>query len=156
MESLQDMPGHLIRRAQQVSNAIFAEECAGFDLTSVQYAALHAIAAHDGIDATRLSGLIALDRSTIGDVLERLESKGWIVRAPGSLDKRTKRLHLAQSARALLDSVEPAVRRVQQRLLEPFSGQESAAILEMLRKIGGIDATDTGGAPRSGKGGDND
>lgn len=70
------MPGHLIRRAQQVSIAIFAEECAGLDLTSVQYAALSAIGAHPGVDATRLSTLIAFDRSTIGDVLERLESKG--------------------------------------------------------------------------------
>jgi hypothetical protein len=27
------MPGHLIRRAQQIAVAIFMEECAAFDLT---------------------------------------------------------------------------------------------------------------------------
>ena len=42
-DGLLDMPGHLIRRAQQISTALFAEECAAFDLTSVQYAALAAI-----------------------------------------------------------------------------------------------------------------
>ena len=51
------MPGHLIRRVHQVSTAYFAEEC-GPDLTAVQYAALVAIGAHPGIDATRLSQLI--------------------------------------------------------------------------------------------------
>ena len=43
MDSVYEMPGHLIRRAHQLSTAIFAEECAEFDLTPVQYAALEAI-----------------------------------------------------------------------------------------------------------------
>jgi hypothetical protein len=43
MDDLHDMPGHLIRRGPQISTALFAEECAGFDLTAVQCAALAAI-----------------------------------------------------------------------------------------------------------------
>ncbi len=78
MDDFHDMPGHLIRRAHQISTAQFAEECAGFDLTSVQYAALVAIKANPDVDATRLSALIAFDRSTIGGVLERLEAKGFV------------------------------------------------------------------------------
>src|SRR4051794_20278745 len=72
MHDLYSMPGHLIRPAQQISSALFAEECGEFDLTSVQYAALVAIRENPDVDATRLSALIAFDRSTIGDVLERL------------------------------------------------------------------------------------
>jgi hypothetical protein len=51
------MPGHLIRRAQQISTALFAEECAEFDLTSVQYAALTAIHAHRDVEARGILGL---------------------------------------------------------------------------------------------------
>ena len=43
LQDLHAMPGHLIRRAQQIAVAIFMEECAEFDLTPVQYAALVAI-----------------------------------------------------------------------------------------------------------------
>ena len=75
MDGLYAMPGHLIRRVQQISSALFAEECGNFDLTSVQYAALVAIRANPQVDATRLSALIAFDRSTLGDVLERLEAR---------------------------------------------------------------------------------
>ena len=53
-ESFSRLPGHLVRRVHQVATAYFAEEC-GADLTAVQYAALVAIGAHPGIDATRLS-----------------------------------------------------------------------------------------------------
>ena len=97
-ESFSRLPGHLIRRVHQVSTAYFAEECGG-ELTAVQYAALVAIGSHPGIDATRLSEIIYFDRSTIGDVLDRMEGKGWIRREYTLSDRRIKRLDLSSPAR---------------------------------------------------------
>jgi DNA-binding MarR family transcriptional regulator len=138
MDNLYDMPGHLIRRAQQISTALFAEECAEFDLTSVQYAALAAIRAHPDVDATRLSQLIAFDRSTIGGVLERLETKGWVLRTASPTDRRIKLLRLTQEGEQLLHQVEPAVRRVQQRLLEPLTQSDRAALLQLLGQLADV------------------
>src|SRR3954453_16396975 len=121
MDDLYEMPGHLIRRAQQISSALFAEECAEFDLTSVEYAALVAIQAHPEVDATRLSHLIAFDRSTIGSVLDRLEAKGWGLCTAIPPARRVKVLRLPLEGERLLREVEPAVRRVQERLLEPLT-----------------------------------
>jgi len=135
MDSLYDMPGHLIRRAQQISTALFAEECAAFDLTSVQYAALVAIRTHPDVDATGLSQLIAFDRSTLGSVLERLEAKGWVLRSGSPKDRRVKLLRLTLDGERLLQQVEPAVRRVQERLLEPLSPADQAAMLRSLRQL---------------------
>ena len=138
MDSLYDMPGHLIRRAHQISTALFAEECAGFDLTSVQYAALAAIKANPDVDATRLSALIAFDRSTIGGVLERLEAKGWVLRSPSPADKRIKLLRLTLDGERLLRRVAPAVRRVQQRLLEPLAPAGKATMLYLLAQLADV------------------
>ena len=88
MTDFHDMPGHLIRRAHQASTALFAAECGPFDLTPVQFAAMSAIRDTPDLDATRLAALIAFDRSTMGDVLERLEAKGWVVRQPSPHDRR--------------------------------------------------------------------
>ena len=136
--ALYDMPGHLIRRAQQVSTALFAEECAGFDLTSVQYAALAMVRANPGVDATRLSHLIAFDRSTLGGVLERLEAKGWLLRTAGEHDRRVKLLRLTLDGERLLRQVEPAVRRVQRRLLEPLTPSDRAAMLRLLTQLAAV------------------
>ncbi|MDG9697934.1 MarR family transcriptional regulator, partial [Streptomyces sp. DH17] len=87
-------PGYLFRRMQQIAVAIFMEECKAFDLTPVQYAALIAIHTHPGIDATRLSAVIAFDRSTLGSVIERLQAKDYIERKPAPEDKRIKLLYL--------------------------------------------------------------
>ncbi|MBP0446281.1 MarR family transcriptional regulator [Roseomonas sp. SSH11] len=135
MQHLYAMPGHLIRRAHQISGALFAEELDGFDLTSVQFGALYAIRAHPGVDATRLSSLIAFDRSTLGGVIERLEAKGWIRRDPAPGDRRAKRLHLTAEGEKLLRDVEEPVRRVQERLLAPLPPGDRATFLRLLAQL---------------------
>jgi DNA-binding MarR family transcriptional regulator len=56
----------------------------------MSHAALVAIKENPDVDATRLSSLIAFDRSTIGDVLARLEAKGWALRHHRGSGKRVK------------------------------------------------------------------
>jgi DNA-binding MarR family transcriptional regulator len=138
ISALQEMPGHVIRRLHQISNALFTEECGQFDLTSVQFAALFVLRAAGELDATRLAEQIAFDRSTIGDVVERLESKGWIVRNGSSDDRRVKLIRLTPDGAKLLRLVEPAVKRVQERLLEEFSPSERAVFLTLLKRLDGL------------------
>ena len=76
MDAVYTAPGYLFRRMQQIAVAIFVEECKSHDLTPVQYAALVAIRTHPGIDATRLSAVIAFEPARrFGSVIERLETK---------------------------------------------------------------------------------
>jgi DNA-binding MarR family transcriptional regulator len=135
MSDLDSMPGHLFRRMHQISTAIFAEECAKAGLTSVQFAALTAIRENPDVDATRVSSLIAFDRSTLGNVLERLEAKGWILRSFSPQDKRIKVLRLSPAGSDVLDAMKPAVRRVQKRLLEPLAPRERTEMMRMLEQL---------------------
>ena len=141
-ESFSTLPGHLIRRVHQVSTAYFAEECGG-DLTAVQYAALVAIGAHPGIDATRLSEIIYFDRSTIGDVLDRMVGKDWIRRASTPTDRRIKLLEITPAGQGVLQQVEPAIGRVQTRLLAPLSSAEAKTLTRLLSKM--ADAVESDG-----------
>jgi len=120
----------------------YAEEC-GADLTAVQYAALVAIGSHPGIDATKLSEIIYFDRSTIGDVLYRIESKGWIVRESTTDDRRVKLLSLSAAGHEVLRQVESGIRRVQKRLLASLTPAEGKTLVRLLAKI--ADAADTDG-----------
>jgi DNA-binding MarR family transcriptional regulator len=138
MLPLYRMPGHLVRRVHQISAALFAEECAAFGLTSVQYAALVALRAHPNADATRLSALIAFDRSTIGDVLDRLEAKGWVRRGPSPTDRRIKLLTLTAEGASLLNQVTAAVERVQQRLLDPLPPEDRETLVRLLARIASV------------------
>jgi DNA-binding MarR family transcriptional regulator len=135
MDAVYTKPGYLFRRMQQIAVAIFVEECREFDLTPVQYAALVAIRTHPGIDATRLSAVIAFDRSTLGNVIERLEAKGLIERKPAAQDKRVKLLHLTKPGVALLRDIMPAVDRAQARMLQPLKATDRKMLMALLSQL---------------------
>lgn len=140
-QRLLQMPGHFIRRAQQVSSAYFAEELSESELTSVQVVALAAIADNPGIDATRLSEIIDFDRATIGGVVDRLERKGLIQRVVNKQDKRSKAMHATAAGKALLEVNMARVERVQDRLLAPLTPAERDVFLRLIRTIvGGSDS----------------
>jgi MarR family transcriptional regulator, lower aerobic nicotinate degradation pathway regulator len=130
-----EMPGHLIRRLHQISFALFVDQARAFDVTPVQYAALAAINNHPGIDQTTLSNVIAFDRTTIGDVVGRLEKKKLIRRKNGALDRRTKSLHITPEGERLIRHIAPAVAATQRLILEPLKPGERSAFLQMLKHL---------------------
>jgi len=135
MDAVYAAPGYLFRRMQQIAVALFIEECRAFDLTPVQYAALIAIHTHPGIDATRLSAVIAFDRSTLGNVIERLEAKKLIERKPSAGDKRVKLLTLTKAGAALLRDIAPAVEQAQVRMLQPLKAADRKALMALLSQL---------------------
>jgi MarR family transcriptional regulator, lower aerobic nicotinate degradation pathway regulator len=135
MDAVYAAPGYLFRRMQQIAVAIFIEECKDFDLTPVQYAALVAISTHPGIDATRLSAVIAFDRSTLGSVIERLETKHYIERKAAPEDKRVKLLYLTKGGVNLLRDITPSVDRAQARMLQPLKPADRKMLLALLEQL---------------------
>jgi MarR family transcriptional regulator, lower aerobic nicotinate degradation pathway regulator len=135
MDAVYGAPGYLFRRMQQIAVAIFIEECRAYDLTPVQYAALVAIRTHPGIDATRLSAVIAFDRSTLGSVIERMESKQLIERKPAVEDKRVKLLHLTRAGAVLLRDIMPSIDRSQARMLQPLKPADRKTLLVLLTQL---------------------
>jgi DNA-binding MarR family transcriptional regulator len=133
MDAVYTKPGYLFRRMQQIAVAIFVEECRA--LTPVQYAALVAIRTHPGIDATRLSAVIAFDRSTLGNVIERLETKAWVERKSSREDKRVKLLYLTKAGETLLRDIMPAVDRAQARMLQPLKPADRKTLLALMTQL---------------------
>ncbi len=130
-----EKPGHLIRRLQQIALALFMDETKAFDITPVQYSALVAIDINPGLDQTALCNLIAIDRSTVGDVVTRLERKKLIKRTAGSEDRRTKVLFITPAGKKLIGEIEPFVESTQARILEPLTASERTALMRMLKKL---------------------
>jgi DNA-binding MarR family transcriptional regulator len=131
-------PGHLIRRAHQIHDMLFAQETAGYDITSPQLAAMRAIALNPGLEQTALSEIIAYDSSTIGGLIDRLEAKGLVQRTVGKRDRRKRELTLTPRGHKVLTKVMPPASRVADRLLEPLSPAEREQLIEMLQRITGV------------------
>ena len=134
--SLSLMPGHLIRRLHQISTAAFADhlKAAGIDMTSVQFAALHAICDTPGVDQATLALRIAYDRATIGGVVDRLERKGWVTRTVNPDDKRARQVALTKEGQDVLRKVTPIVTALQDDILGGLSDAERAQFVALASK----------------------
>lgn len=132
---LDDLPGHHIRRLQQIAVAIFLQEAEPLGLTPVQYAALQAVANAPGIDQSSLARSIGLDTSTIGGVVDRLESRGLLQRNASPDDRRVRLLRLTEAGQALLHDAIPAMLRAQRRILEPLPPGDRDEFMRMLRTL---------------------
>ncbi len=120
MSDIYTMPGHLIRRLNQISASIFQDRMAamGLDLTSVQYAALSTLAKHPGIDQATLAGMIAYDHPLVA-------------RITSARDRRARELALTDSGAALLERVHPEVLAIQPAILSGLSDDERALFMTL-------------------------
>lgn len=136
MTQIYTMPGHLIRRLNQISTSVFQDrmKSAGYTLTPVQFAALSLVAEKPGIDQATLAGLIAYDRATIGGVVDRLETRGYVSRVVAPQDRRARRLTLTPEGRALLDAARPIVVALQDDILAGLDAEERQDFLRLAAK----------------------
>ncbi|TKW67249.1 MAG: winged helix-turn-helix transcriptional regulator [Paracoccus denitrificans] len=137
MDELTDLPGHLIRRLNQLAVGAFVAEtkAAGFDLTPVQYGSLATIFSQPDIDQATLAGLVAYDRVTIGGVVGRLEDRGYLTRSVRDDDRRARRLSVTTRGESVVQTIQPAVRAAQEQILSPLDEAERVEFMRLLHKL---------------------
>lgn len=128
-------PGHLIRRAHQISVAIFNEHLSAADVTPVQFAILNALHDTPGVDQITLAKHVAFDPATSGSVIGRLESKGWVERRADEADRRRKLLVLTPEGLQALQGMIAAVSAVQAEILAPLSPQDQAHFMRLVTQL---------------------
>jgi len=135
IDGLEDLPGHYIRRLQQIAVGIFMDEMADVNVTPVQFALLFAASKETGLDQRTLAGRIGLDTSTIGAVIDRLESRELIERNVSPDDKRVRLLSVTPAGKKLLQAVMPAMLRAQERMLAPLPKADRSKFMAMVKRI---------------------
>lgn len=132
---LHELPGHLIRRLQQIAVAVFLQETEALGVTPVQFAALHAVVAAPGLDQRTLAGQIGLDTSTVAGVVDRLEARGLLTRAVSPTDRRSRVLAPTPAGLEALAAVQPAMLRAQERILAPLPKGERREFMRMMKLL---------------------
>ncbi|MCE8510694.1 MarR family transcriptional regulator [Ruegeria pomeroyi] len=130
------MAGHLIRRLNQLSTQVFMHrmQAAGYDLTPVQFAALDAIHANPGLDQASVAARIAYDKATIGGVIDRLESKGYVERSVSKSDRRAREVTLTNLGGKTYDAILPIVKELQAEILSGLTPEEQDQLIRLATK----------------------
>jgi DNA-binding MarR family transcriptional regulator len=132
---LQGRPGFLIRRLHQIHTALFAEECGAEKITPIMYSVLSALAQSGPIDQTTLARAVAIDKTNMADILERLRKRGLIRRRVAPKDRRVRLAALTEEGQAVLDRVDERAERAHERTVEELNPREQALFIEFMTRI---------------------
>ncbi len=128
-------PSHLLRRAEQFAAELFARSDLSDGVTLRQTVLLAAIAEDEGASQSDLVRTTGVDRSTLAEMMARMEKKGLIARAAAADDGRAKSVRLTSGGRRRLNEALPAIRAVDRALLASLPVARRAAFETILAEI---------------------
>lgn len=128
-------PSHLLHRAQQVAADLHVAAFGSGGLTQRQVAVLAVLGAGDGISQTDLVIKTGIDRSTLAEMVARMEAKGLMIRAKSATDSRANAVSLTPTGRdALLDAL-PKLEAIDKGVLAFLPASRRITLVELLIKI---------------------
>lgn len=129
-------PGFLIRRLHQIHTWLFAEETQQFNVTPVQYSLLTVLIEHGELDQNTLAYELGLERTSVAEVLPRLEARGLVERRRSEHDGRVKLVRIARKGRALAKRMDGAAQRAHERTLAFLPEDErDRFMLQLIRLV---------------------
>lgn len=96
---------------------------------------LFVLASEDGATMGRLSQALDLAPSAMSGLVQRMEAQGWVARRASQLDARTQHVWLLPSGRALLPSLDKALRRINDRIAAGFAPAELQTVARWLEHV---------------------
>ncbi|MBN8529820.1 MAG: MarR family transcriptional regulator [Caulobacterales bacterium] len=128
-------PSHLMHRALQLALDVYTEEVGPDGLTQRQFAVLEAVSAKAGLSQTDLVRATGIDRSTLADLVARMESKGLVERRRSTLDARAMTVRLTEAGTAALEAMRPRVQSADKRILALLPKGRREAFLTVLAEL---------------------
>lgn len=129
---LSQSPSHLLRRAEQFAAELFARSELHDGVTLRQTVLLAAIAEAEGASQSDLVRITGVDRSTLAEMMARMERKGLIARAAAADDGRAKSVRLMGDGRRSLEAALPAIRAVDRALMAALPASQRPAFQSIL------------------------
>jgi DNA-binding MarR family transcriptional regulator len=129
-------PGFLLRRAHQISAAVFEEECRAVQLTPAQFGVLTVLQVRPGMGQSTLARALGFDKVTVLRVLRGLEARGLVDRQAAE-GKRNVSVVLTAEGRAVLTQAQRPAERAYRRLMAPLDQQQQDQLLGLLQLLTG-------------------
>lgn len=105
------------------------------DLTPRQFAILATVAEEEGLSQTDLVERTGVDRSTLADIVRRMLKKGLLQRRRTKEDARAYAVKLTEEGWRVLRASEPAIRKVDERILGALPPKQREQFLADLATI---------------------
>ena len=128
-------PGFLLRRAHQISAAVFEDECRTVGLTPAQFGVLTVLGTSPGLDQSSLARALGFDKVTVLRVLRGLEARGLVQRSPAPQSRRSLAVVLSTEGVDLLRQAQQPAERAYEKLMSPLSPEQQLQLVALLQQL---------------------
>lgn len=137
--ALPDLTGYLMKRALMVLHRDLKTTLDAFDLTQRTFSVLSIVVANPDINQSDVAASLAMERSGTVVIVDTLEQRDLIRRAPMPGDRRAYALRATLQGCRFHDKVLAAVRAHEVRMLGVLSGDEKAQLSALLTRLADMD-----------------
>jgi DNA-binding MarR family transcriptional regulator len=137
--ALDRLAGYQLRRAHTRFFANFTERLADHAITPGQLGLLLMIEGNPGISQTALARAVGIERSTLGEFIDKFQERSLVERRGSIVDRRSHALHLTATGTAFVKGVMPAVEAHEEAVMSALSPADRATLVRLLALIAGDD-----------------
>lgn len=127
--------GFLLLDAARVVRRRFERESRDIDMTTAQLQIVVRLKVREGMTQTELAALLDIEPMTLSRHVDRMEAAGLIERRPCANDRRVRRLHVTDKARALVEPMRARALAVYEEAQRGLSEAERAALIAGLNTV---------------------
>ena len=129
--------GFVVHDVARLLRTTFDRRVKDMGLTRSQWWVLNHLYRNDGLTQAELADLLEVERPTLGRLLDRLETNGWIRREACGEDRRAKRVFLTEAMGPSMRKMRAIAAAVREDALDGLDEDEQEAFVDLLLAIKG-------------------
>jgi DNA-binding MarR family transcriptional regulator len=135
MATLPGLLGYHLRLAHIAVFQNFGRTVGEADITAPQLGTLLLVEANPGVSQSAIAEALRFDRSTLVQIVDRLEGRGLLKRETSARDRRSHALTLTAAGSRLLITLKELVRVHEAEIAAPLSAAERATLIALLERL---------------------
>jgi DNA-binding MarR family transcriptional regulator len=135
MGLLPSLVGYHLRIAHIAVFQNFGRTVGEADITPTQLGTLLLVEVNPGISQSAVAEALRFDRSTLVQIVDRLEERGLLKRESSVRDRRSHALSLTAAGARLLVTLKELLREHEAEIAESLSDSERATLLALLERM---------------------
>ncbi len=135
MSLLPQLIGYNLRCAQVALFQHFSRSFDGTEVSPPQFGSMILIEANPGISQSAVAGALRFDRSTLVQIIDRLEDRNLVVREVSAHDRRSHALRLTEGGLTMLADLKQRALAHEAEFAHRLSDEERDSLIRLLSRI---------------------
>ena len=124
--------GFLLGDVARLTRTAFDRRVASLELTRSQWWVLTYVFRDQGLTQSELADNLEIGKVALGNLIDRLEAKGWVERRPDPNDRRINRVYLTEKAAPIMEDMRAPAQDLYDMIVSGLSKSQRETLVDLL------------------------